>query len=246
MIKKILITNCLILMSLILNAQEMKVKITNAGYNGNNTADLLARYEKDVLAKKPELVIMMIGTNDMLNLRNILTLEQYEANYQELINTIKKNSKLILMTIPPIDNESLTNRIGSNLHGLGPKARVDAANEVIKRLAKKNKCKLIDLHLVLTACGGATGDKESIFQNLANGFAIDGVHPTKSGYLIIGATVYQAIANFEPDVKSIVCFGDSITFGFKMTGQGTVKGDSYPAVLNRMLNPNPSGHDEKK
>jgi lysophospholipase L1-like esterase len=240
---KNIITSCFLLMSLTLNAQEMdKVKVSNAGYNGNNTADLIARYEKDVLAKKPELVIMMIGTNDMLNLRNMLTLEQYEANYQQLINTIKKNSKLILMTIAPIDNESLTSRIGANLHGLDPKARVDAANKIIKRLAKKNKCRLIDLNLVLTACGGATADKESIFQNVANGFAIDGVHPTKNGYLIIGATVYQALMNFEPNVKSIVCFGDSITFGFKMSGQGTVNGDSYPAVLNRMLNPNPSNH----
>jgi lysophospholipase L1-like esterase len=232
----------LLSISLMLNAQEIKTNITNAGYNGNNTADLLVRYEKDVLAKKPELVIMMIGTNDMLNLRNILTLAQYETNYQQLIDQIKKHSKLVLMTIPPIDHESLTSRIGSNLHGLGPKARVDAANEVIKRLAKKNNCQLIDLNLVLTAAGGATAEKESIFQNVANGYAIDGVHPTKTGYLIIGATVYQAIIEGLPEsnkrgaVKSIVCFGDSITFGYKMVGQGTVKGDSYPAVLNRMLN----------
>jgi len=32
------------------------------------------------------------------------------------------------------------------------------------------------------------------------------------------------------------CFGDSITFGYKMHGQGTTQGQPYPAVLNRLLN----------
>jgi lysophospholipase L1-like esterase len=140
------------------------------------------------------------------------------------------------MTIPPIDNPSLTKRIGSDLQGLDPKGRVDAANAIIKKLAKKNKLKLVDLNQVLTACGGATTDKTSIFQNIANAAADDGVHPTKEGYFIIGTAVYQAITDYMPNVKSIVCFGDSITFGYKMTGQGKVTGDSYPALLNRMLN----------
>jgi lysophospholipase L1-like esterase len=185
-----------VLMAKQIKAQENQVTVVNAGYNGNNTADLLARLDKDVFGKTPELVVMMIGTNDMLNLRNILTLAAYEANYQELITKIKKKSMLILMTIPPIDNPSLTKRIGSDLQGLDPKGRVDAAN--------------------------ATAD--------------DGVHPTKEGYFIIGTAVYQAITDYMPNVKSIVCFGDSITFGYKMTGQGKVTGDSYPALLNRMLN----------
>jgi hypothetical protein len=35
----------------------------------------------------------------------------------------------------------------------------------------------------------------------------------------------------------VACMGDSVTFGIKMTGEGTVTGDTYPAVLNAMLNP---------
>ncbi len=219
-----------------METQENQVTVINAGIRGNNTSDLLIRVDKDILDHDPELVVMMVGTNDMLNLPKILTLMQYESNYQELITKIKKKSKLLLITIPPVDNESITKRIGRDLYGLSSKERVDVANTIIKRLALKNKCDLIDLNLILTACGGATENNESIFQNMANTNAIDGLHPTKSGYLTIGSVVYQAIACFMPNVKRIFCFGDSITFGYRMAGEGKVIGDSYPAVLNRILN----------
>ena len=214
------------------------VTITNAGHNGDNTVELLARVDKDVISKKPELVVLMVGTNDMLNLRNMLTVADYTKHYQELITKIKKESKLMLMTIPPINVEYLNERVDPTKYasGGGPQALVDSANAAIKELAKKNKCRLIDLNKILLACGGSTKDKESIFQNVPNFGINDGVHPTAIGYKIIGTAVYQAIINTEPKVSSIVCFGDSITFGYKMTGQGTIKGDSYPAVLNRMLN----------
>lgn len=226
----------LILMNLTIKAQ---ISITNAGYNGNNTADLLARLKKDVLAKDPQLVVLMIGTNDMLNERNRLSFKQYEENYQELITQVKKHAKLIIMTIPPVNNEYILSRQDPKIYAeMSPQARVDTANKIIKKLANKNKCKLIDLHSVLVACGGANVEPESLFQNMANTNVADGVHPTKNGYRVIGATIFQVIEQYMPKVERIVCFGDSITFGFKMNGQGTTKGDSYPAVLNRMLNEN--------
>lgn len=216
---------------------QNRVTIVNAGYNGNNTVELLARVDKDVIAKKPQLVVMMIGTNDMLNLRNILTVQEYKKHYQELIDIIKKHAKLMLMTIPPINVEYLKQRVDQTHYAPdGPQARVDSANAVVRELAAKNKCHLIDLNKILLACGGSTEDKESLFQNVPNFNINDGVHPTANGYKVIGTAVYQAIVNTYPDVNNIVCFGDSITFGYKMHGQGTIEGDSYPAVLNRMFN----------
>ena len=224
------------MISLAANSQN-RVTITNAGYNGNNVLDLLARLDKDVLAKKPQLVVLMIGTNDMLNLRNMLTVEEYKKNYQKLISVIKKHAKLMLMTIPPINLEYLNQRVDPKHYApAGPQARVDSANAVVKELAAKNKCHLIDLNRILLACGGSTDDIGSLFQNVPNFNVNDGVHPVVNGYRVIGTAVYQAIINTYPDVTNIVCFGDSITFGYKMHGEGTITGDPYPAVLSRMFN----------
>src|ERR1700748_3865692 len=142
-----------------------KIMVTNAGYNGNNTADLLLRLDKDVLSKHPQLVVLMIGTNDMLNLRNMLSVKQYEENYQKLISLIKKHSKLILMTIPPVNSEYILKREDPKVYqNTSPQAKVDSANAVIRKLAVKNKCRLVDLYKILQGCGGSTTDKASLFQ----------------------------------------------------------------------------------
>jgi lysophospholipase L1-like esterase len=233
--RKLLFIVCM-LISVVGYAQSI-VTVTNAGYNGNNTVELLARLDKDVIAKKPQVIVLMIGTNDMLNLRNKLSIQEYKTRYQELITAIKKDSKLFLMTIPPINVEYLLQRIDAkNYAPAGPQARVDSANAIIKELAIKNKCRLIDLNKILLACGGSTSDAASLFQNTNNIGVSDGVHPTANGYKVIGTAVYQAIINTEPKATSVLCFGDSITFGYKMKGQGTTEGDCYPAVLNRLFN----------
>jgi lysophospholipase L1-like esterase len=213
------------------------VKVYNAGVNGNNTVNLLARIDRDVLKREPELVVLMAGTNDMLHTDKSLGLEQYEKNYQQLITLIQKKADLVLMTIPPVYAPYLVQRKPQFNGDLkAPQARVDSANQVIRMLAKKNNCKLVDLNTILTACGGANTDKDGLFQNDANMGIEDGVHPTANGYKVIAAAVYETIMDCKPSVKSVVCFGDSITKGYRMQGEGKTEGDSYPAVLNRMLN----------
>lgn len=218
-------------------AQQKTIVISNKGINGNNTEDLLKRLDKDVLAQKPDLVVMMVGTNDMLNERNLLSIQQYEQNYRQLIMQIKKHSNLVLMTIPPVNSDFIIKRQKPGMYAsVTPSEKVDEANVVIRKLSKEYKCKLIDLHAVLEACGGAGTDEGSLFQNEANAGINDGVHPTVDGYRVIGTAVYQALCLMYPKASNIVCFGDSITFGYKMKGQGTITGDGYPAVLYRMIN----------
>ena len=205
--------------------------------NGHSSTNLLARLERDVLSKKPGLVVLMVGTNDMLHEKKMHTLAQYEANLEQLVATIRKKSDLVLMTIPPIYAPYVVQRKPQfNGDAGAPVARIDSANAVIRRLAQKHQCVLVDLNTILTACGGANTDRDGLFQNEANSGIADGVHPTASGYKVIAAAVYQTIRSHWPGVQSVVCFGDSITRGYRTTGEGTTEGDPYPAVLNRMLN----------
>ena len=56
---------------------DEKPFIINSGIGGNNTVDLLKRIDKDCLAYKPDLTILMIGTNDMNSQKHVL-LPEYE------------------------------------------------------------------------------------------------------------------------------------------------------------------------
>lgn len=213
------------------------VKVYNAGVNGNNTTNLLARLQKDVFSKKPELVILLVGTNDMLHTEKSVPIAQYEKNYQELITRISKEADIILMTIPPIYAPYVVQRKPQfRSDPVVPQKRIDSANRVIRQLAARNKCALVDLNKILTACGGADTTREGLFQNEANIGIADGVHPNANGYKVIATALYQAIVARKPHVRSIVCLGDSITCGYRVKGQGKAEGETYPAVLAKLLN----------
>lgn len=159
------------------NSLTDSVIVFNAGINGNNTADLLTRLYKDVLQRKPQLVVLMIGTNDMLNTRNMLSVKEYEKNYQELLTRFKEKAEVILMTIPPVNSSYINMRKPElKFSENGPQKKVDSANIAIRKLAAKNKCHLVDLDKILKGCGGSA-EKEGLFQNEANSGIADGVHP---------------------------------------------------------------------
>lgn len=44
---------------------EVRVRVTNAGVSGNTSRDLLARFERDVVALDPDWVSICIGINDV-------------------------------------------------------------------------------------------------------------------------------------------------------------------------------------
>lgn len=218
--------------------------LINAGINGNNTRDLLRRLNQDVLQQKPELVIMLVGTNDMLSERSLLSLQEYEKNYVQLITGIKDKADLVLMTIPPVNAGYIVGRspqLGQDTAAI--QGRVDGANNIISTLAAAHACTLIDLYQIFMACGGSTVDKNCLFQNEANSGVDDGVHPRYEGYLVMAAAIYGTLKMQYSLARNIVCFGDSITYGYGMVGEGTVQGQSYPAILNRMLNPEIRKHD---
>jgi lysophospholipase L1-like esterase len=213
------------------------VVVINAGRNGNNTANLLRRVQRDVLQQSPDVVVMMAGTNDMFNPSNHLPMDRFRKNYQKLIGMLKKHATVILMTIPPEYAPYIIKRKPQfGFAADGPRRRVDSANAVIRQLAARNHLPLLDMHRIFSACGGATADVHSLFQNEANFGIPDGVHPTREGSRVMAVAVYQEIRLLKPGARKIVCFGDSITRGYRLKGEGTTRGDTYPAVLRRLFN----------
>ncbi|HEX2628060.1 MAG TPA: GDSL-type esterase/lipase family protein, partial [Chitinophagaceae bacterium] len=84
--------------------------IINSGVNGNTTTNLLKRIDTDCLAHKPELVIMMVGTNDMNNGKFVAP-DKYKVNLESLSDRIMESgSKLLLMSILPFYEPYLLTR----------------------------------------------------------------------------------------------------------------------------------------
>ncbi len=215
-----------------------KSTVINAGIGGNNSRNLLKRLDKDVLAHRPQLVVLMVGSNDVLNSRNSVPLDEYRKNLEKLIGRITRGgTKLVLMTIPPCHEPYLLERHPADFYEPdGPGGRIQKANRIIRQAAKKHKIPLVDVHEIFSAKGNIGEMPESLLRNKANSNSADGVHPTPEGYRTIAAAIHRAIRKHRLPTARVVCLGDSITFGAHVKGAGTSEGETYPAVLRRLLN----------
>jgi len=205
--------------------------VVNAGIGGNNTVDLLNRIEKDCLALKPKLTILMVGTNDMNSVKHV-PLKDYEKNLDAMAKMITQSgSKLLMMTIlPAYEPDLLTRHPSAFYEPEGVSGRRKQVNEVIRRVSKKYKADFLDLGLRFDTIGKIGTGKDSLIQNEANSNKRDGIHPTANGYRFIALSVYDHITLRQLPLSGIVCFGDSIT-----KGDGSIDRDSYPAYLKKLL-----------
>ena len=214
-------------------------QVINAGVGGNNTAQLLERVEKDVLSEQPDLVIMMVGTNDMINRNKMLSYAEYEHNYRALVKQFKSDGvELLVMSSIPVDSAYVFKRHPRTLFPTDePNQKMCKAHDMVAQIAQDNSLYYIDLFSAFTALGLPQHNKDVFIRNPKNCGVEDGVHPTPLGYHLIATYVFQYLKERQliaPNMK-IVCFGDSITQGQGAKGKGGVTGETYPAVLSSML-----------
>jgi len=212
-------------------------QILNAGRGGDTTRDLLHRLNAAVLAHRPTLVPLMVGTNDALNHKKAVPVEEYAKNLSELVRRIRASgARVLLFTIPPCCEQYLLQRHPRSAYGPGgPAVAVDAVNRVIREFSRRERIPLVDVGLVFSRLGAVGTTVESLIRNPANSRAADGVHPTARGYKVIAAMAFQAIEASRLPTERVVCFGDSITFGANVKGQGTATGETYPGQLATLL-----------
>lgn len=209
-------------------------QVINAGIGGNNTRDLLVRLDADVLAHRPSLVCLLVGTNDLLNSRNPVPFSEYQENIRVLSTRIRRESRaaMLLLTILPCYEKILLLRHDPAFFAeRTPNACVRAANAFLSAYGSEEGIPIVDLYSAFDAHGELSEDTGS----LINAGVADGVHPTAEGYRLIAALVFDAIRLHALPSDRVVCFGDSITRGVHMPGEGTAQGSTYPAWLAKAL-----------
>jgi lysophospholipase L1-like esterase len=118
-----------------------KFELIGAGIGGNKVYDLYLRMEDDVLNKKPDLVFIYVGINDVwhkLGAKTGTDYDKYLKFYQALINKIQATGSKVVLCTPSVIGEKKngTNEIDGDL---------DKYAAGIRDLAAKNKLPLCDL-----------------------------------------------------------------------------------------------------
>ncbi len=222
----------------LLTTLNVNAQVINAGVAGNTSTELLARIDKDVLSLNPDLVIVMVGTNDMLNSRKMTTCNAYASNLDAIVKQLKNNNtEVLLLSPPPVDEQYLFERHDKNLFHELPNVKMDSVRNIVARTARENQVYFVDIFQEFSNLNLPKHNRDLFIMNPANSGTRDGVHPTRLGYFFIAEHVFRFLKNNSLIKKrdTVVCFGDSITKGAKVKGSGTATGETYPAYLQASI-----------
>lgn len=160
-------------------------QLTGAGIGGNKVYDLYLRMEEDVLAKNPTTVVIWVGVNDVWHKRSSGTgtdSDKFEKFYNAIIKKLQaKNIKVFLCTPGAIGEKTdFTNELDGDLNKY---------SSIIRDIAKKNNCGLIDLRKSFLAYNLANNPDNKSKEILTT----DGVHLNEKGNKLVAEDMIKAL-----------------------------------------------------
>jgi lysophospholipase L1-like esterase len=165
--------------------KEASYTVEGAGVGGDKIYDLYLRYENDVLTKKPDVVVIWVGVNDVWHKRLAGTGTDYNKFgrfYTALITKFQaQNIKLVLCTPGSVGEKiDYTNELDGDLNKY---------SQYIRELAKQYNCGLVDFRTIFHEYGLKNNpeNKES------NILTKDGVHLNVEGNKYVADLMYKAV-----------------------------------------------------
>jgi lysophospholipase L1-like esterase len=154
------------------------------GISGQVSAQMLARFQSDVIALSPKMVVIMAGINDIAENNGPVTIEHIAENVISMCQLARANRiKPIILSVLPVDVLPWRRDKG-DISGT-----VKSLNLILKDWAVANKCVYVDMWSEMA------NEKGGLSPNLAG----DGVHPTSEGYDIMERIIapYLKIKNVK-------------------------------------------------
>lgn len=164
-----------------------KYELIGAGIGGNKIYDLYLRHEDDVIAKKPNIVIIYVGINDIWHKTSSRTgtdADKFERFYSALIKRLQKSNIQVVICTPTVIGEKFdaTNENDGDLN---------AYSNIIRKIATDNQCKLIDLRKAFLSY-----EEKNNIENKASGIlTTDRVHLNETGNQFLAVTMWETIKN---------------------------------------------------
>lgn len=157
---------------------DTDIELINKGISGNEVGDLLARAEEDVIALKPDAVVIMIGINNVIHkFKNgkELDLKVFESELCTLLTKLKDAGIVVIFLEPFL---------------------LPAPDKLRMRKLFNQELKIID-RVASEICDEFVAYDE-MFNGIAESipyteYSEDGVHPTHRGSRLIADTAIKAI-----------------------------------------------------
>jgi lysophospholipase L1-like esterase len=150
----------------------------NRGISGQTNTQILLRFRQDVIALKPDIVVILAGTNDIAENTGPITLEAMEDNLKSMVDLATKNGvRPILASVLPAAAFPWRPKIR-------PIEKILALNQWMKKYAATEAIGYVDYYSAMV------NDQQGLKTELSG----DGVHPNEAGYTMMAPIVAEAIA----------------------------------------------------
>lgn len=167
---------------------EIRVRVTNSGINGDSSADLLKRFQRDVLDLDPDFISICIGGNDCWRQFDSpaqkdqhIAPEDYRENVRKMIEMSKaKEGVRGIFILSPYYMEPLRDD--------PMRARMDEYGNVCRELSEECGVEFIDLQAMF--------DKYFKYRH-SSFIAWDRIHPNQIGATLI-AREFLLHCGFDP------------------------------------------------
>jgi lysophospholipase L1-like esterase len=149
----------------------------NRGIGGQTTPQMLVRFRQDVIALRPEAVVILAGINDIAGNTGPSTLEMIEDNIASMTELAKAAGiRVVLSSVLPAYDFPWR-------PGLEPAQKVVTLNNWMKSYAARVGAVYLDYHTPMR------DDRQGLRAELT----YDGVHPNEAGYRVMAPLVQKAI-----------------------------------------------------
>jgi acyl-CoA thioesterase I len=172
---------------------ERKFEVVNAGISGHKSTDMLARFQRDVLDKKPDLVTISVGINDVWHgftkehpagygPRRV-ALEDYRRNVETMLQQARSQGiQVVLFTTTIFEDQPNSIR---NL-------RVAGYNDALRELAAKHGATVADQYAAFMAAWSKDPSVK---------LTSDQVHMSRAGDTLMAWTALRALGIPEEDLR---------------------------------------------
>ena len=149
----------------------------NRGISGQTTPQMLVRFRADVINLKPKLVVLLAGANDIAENTGHSSLEMITNNIFSMAELAEAHDiKVILCSVLP----ALFFPWNTKIH---PAEKILNLNKMIEKYATEKEHFYLDYYSAMV-------DKN---KGLTEDYSDDGMHPNKTGYLVMNTIVEEAI-----------------------------------------------------
>lgn len=164
--------------------EENNYELIGAGINGNKIGDLYQRMDKDVIARKPDIVVIYIGINDVWHKTsgNGTSIAKFAELYEALIKKLQANNIAVAICTTSVIGEK-------KMNGNAQDTDLNSYSSVIVSLSATMNCLLVNLRIAFKKhlANNNPDDKQSGI------LTTDGVHLNDGGNELVAAEMLKVL-----------------------------------------------------